>query len=266
MSPLSKKIFYDIHDYPRPALLYRRVLSRAIGLSVQTRWKVEALGREFGIPAEKIVYWPNGTDAERFDIPLSASEARAKLGLPQDRKIVLYAGSLQRWKGVDTLVRATGLLPREILVCIVGGDTREIRAFETRNSKPETRNLVFVGQKPWAEIPVWLKAADVLVLPNTGREDISRFHTSPMKLFEYMASSRPIVASDIPSIREIVDETMVFFAKPDDPRSFADAVQRAFSNPAEAARRAERSRQEVRKYTWGARAKKILGNLRDRER
>jgi len=81
-----------------------------------------------------------------------------------------------------------------------------------------------------------------------------------------MASSRPIVASDIPSIREIVDETMVFFAKPDDPRSFADAVQRAFSNPAEAARRAERSRQEVRKYTWGARAKKILGNLRDRER
>lgn len=260
LSFFARKIFYDIHDYPRPLLPYRRVLSRAIGLSVQTRWKIAALGRDFGIPAEKIVYWPNGTDVERFDTPLSAGEARTKLGLPQERKIVLYTGSLQRWKGVDTLVKAAEFLPHEVGAYIVGGNRAELNAFNISIFK--YLNIVAVGQRPWTEIPLWLKAADVLVLPNTGREDISRFHTSPMKLFEYMASGRPIVASDIPSTREIADETMVFFAGADDPKSLAAAIQQALTNPGEAQRRATRSRAEVGKYTWGARAERILVLMR----
>ena len=254
----APRIFYDIHHYPEHTIFYKRVLRNAFGIGVQTKWKIEALFRDFGAAQDKIVYWPNGTDVERFDLPFSVQEARVKLGLPMDRKIALYTGSLQSWKGVETLVAAAEFLPADIVVYIVGGEQREIEVLKTLNPKPETLNPIFVGQRPWAEIPLWLKAADVLVLPNTGREKVSRFYTSPMKLFEYMASGCPIVASGIPSVREIVDETMVFFAAPDDPCSFARAIQGALNNPSEAVRRAERVRQEARKYTWDARAEKIL--------
>ena len=255
VSFFASKIFYDIHHYPEDTLLYRRVLERAIGIGVQTRWKIQKLHEDFGVPAEKIVYWPNGTDIERFDIRPSVKEARAQLNLPQDKRVVLYTGSLQRWKGVEILLEASQFLSPEVVVYIVGGSEEEIQKFKIQNSKFKIR---FVGHRPWAEIPLWLKAADVLVLPNTGRMRVSQYYTSPMKLFEYMASGRPIVASDIPSIREIVDETMVFFATADDPESFAQVIQQTLNRPGEARSRVEKSLAEVKKYTWDNRATRLL--------
>lgn len=262
VSFVTPKIFYDIHHYPERTVFYSRVLRRAVGIAVQTKWKIAALGRDFGIPEAKIVYWPNGTDVERFNTPVSPREARVRLGLPPGLKIVLYTGSLQRWKGVETLIAAAGALPKSVVVYVVGGAGSEVAELKTRNSKLITEGrLAFPGQRPWTEIPLWLKAADVLVLPNTGREKVSRYYTSPMKLFEYMASGRPIVASDIPSIREIVDETTAFFAVPDDPQSFAAAIQQALGQPEAAHRRVEKARREVQKYTWTARAGLILALL-----
>jgi glycosyltransferase involved in cell wall biosynthesis len=130
-----------------------------------------------------------------------------------------------------------------------------------KNQASGIGNVVLVGQRPWREIPLWLKAARVLVLPNTGREEISRHYTSPLKLFEYMASGTPIVASDIPSIREIMNDTMGFFAVADDAESFARAIERALGDPEEAARRAEQARADVRKYTWARRAEEILARM-----
>lgn len=258
---IGPKIFYDIHHYPEHTPLYERVLRKSIDIGVQTKWKIEKLSEDFGIPPEKIVYWPNGTDVERFDIPLSASEAREQLKLPQDKKLVVYTGSLQKWKGVCTLVQAAPMSQEGMLVYIVGGDEQELINDKCQMTNYK-RNVVFVPPRPWSEMPFWLKAADVLVLPNTGEMKVSRHYTSPMKLFEYMASGRSIVASDISSIREIVDERMAFFATPDDPQSFADAMQHVLANPGEAQRRAERARQEVVKYTWNARAEKILAQIR----
>lgn len=256
----ASRIFYDIHHYPEHTVFYERVLNSAFAIGVQTRWKMDALFRDFGVPQGKIVYWPNGTDVERFDIAVSREEARVKLGLAHEQKIALYTGSLQRWKGVETLIQASEFLSAGTAVYIVGRSSSEIAALQPK-AKSQKLKAVFAGQRPWAEIPLWLKAADVLVLPNTGREKVSRFYTSPMKLFEYMASGRPIVASDIPSIREIVNDGMVFFAAPDDPRSFARAIREVLDNPDEALRRAERARQESQKYTWETRAKKILGRM-----
>src|SRR3989338_3766466 len=254
----APNIFLDIHDYPTENVFFRRVLKRAIGCAVQTKQKIDGLVRNFGISREQIVYWPNGTDVERFRDIVPRSEAQKRLGIPAGRSIVLYTGSLQSWKGVDTLVRAAGLLPPSFQTYIVGGSPSEIGPLEHLAPQAAIR---FVGERPWREMPLWLAAADILVLPNTGREEISRSWTSPMKLFEYMASGRPIVASDIPSIREIVDETMVFFAAADDQRSFSEVIRKVLANPDKAGEHLENARKESRKYTWETRAEKILEKM-----
>ena len=235
-----------------------QLVGGALGFSVQTKWKAAALEKDFAIPAGKIVYWPNGTDIERFDIPVSCEEARRRLGLPQDKSVALYTGSLQHWKGVETLAGAAKILQGDVATYVVGGSAEDIQKFSIQHS---AFIIHFVGQRPWKEIPLWLKAADVLLLPNTARDEESLRYTSPMKLFEYMASGRPVVASDIPSIREIVDETMVFFAKPDDPASFATVILRVLGQSEEAGQSARRAQEEAVQYTWDRRARKILGRL-----
>lgn len=256
---IAPRIFYDIHDYPSQNPFFRRVLRRAIGFSVQTRGKVAALARDFGIAPERVVAWPNGTDVERFRDIMPRDQARERLGIPASRTIVLYTGSLQSWKGVDTLVRASALLPVGCEIYIVGGAPHEITPL--KRLAPGAA-ITFAGARPWREMPLWLAAADVLVLPNTGREEVSRSWTSPMKLFEYMASGRPIVASDIPSIREIIDETKAFFARPDDPASLAAAIRTAREDARGAAERARRAQVAVSCYTWASRANAILAHIR----
>ena len=111
-------------------------------------------------------------------------------------------------------------------------------------------------------VPLYLRAADVVVLPNTAKAAVSREETSPVKLFEYLASGRPIVASDLPSIREIVSENEVCFATPDDARDFARAITECVEDPLGAQKRGEAAEALARTHRWDARAKNISAFLR----
>jgi len=84
-----------------------------------------------------------------------------------------------------------------------------------------------------------------------------------MKLFEYMASGRPIVASDVPSIKEIVDESMVYFFVADNPRSLKSVIEDALSDEVGSTGRAQKALEKVRSYTWEKRAEKILNHIHD---
>ena len=120
---------------------------------------------------------------------------------------------------------------------------------------------MIVGHRSHDEIPIWLRAADVLVLPNTAKEEISAHYTSPMKLFEYMASGRPIIASDLASVREVFNETLGTFFTPDDPVALSVAIQRVLEYPEEAEIKAAMARRGVAMYTWEIRAKCISAFL-----
>ncbi len=121
-------------------------------------------------------------------------------------------------------------------------------------------HIRIVGHRPHAEVPLWQRAADILVLPNTAKEAISRFYTSPMKLFEYMASGTPIVASDLPSVTEILTSERGVLVEPDNPKALASAIGRALADE-QAAARAGRAQAWVAEHTWAKRAARILGLL-----
>lgn len=205
-----------------------------------------------GIPGGKIIVAHDGIDLEQFAHPQSKDDARKRLGLPLDKKIAMYIGRLDGWKGTDTLLEASKLLPGDTIVAIIGGEPQQVALLSAQY--PGVR---FLGYRPYKELSDNQAAADVLVLPNTGKDVISARYTSPLKLFAYMASGRPIVASDLPSIREVVDEKSAVLVPPDDAQALAHGIQSAFTRTD----LAENARSAIGSYSWSGRATLILGSV-----
>lgn len=255
-----KNTFYEMHDFPESKIsFFGKFLSRMKWVLIHNRWKLGEAQKLFPkIPASKFLYEPNAVDVKAFDIAISKEDARKKLSLPASKKIAVYTGHLYGWKGVDTLAQAAKLLSDEYLVIFVGGTPADV---EVLKKKYQANTISIVGFKPHEEMPLWQKAADVLVLPNTAKEKISMYYTSPMKLYEYMASGRPIIASSIPSIREIVDEHSAYLAIPDDPDSFAKALIEVTGNPEKYDSQAKEAYKKVLDHTWDKRAARIVSYM-----
>ena len=194
----------------------------------------------------------DGVGLETFAHTESNEATRRRLNLPLDKKIALYIGRLDGWKGIETLCEAAHLLREDTVVAVIGGEPMQVEDLSAKY--PEVR---FLGYRPYRELADNQAAADVLVLPNTGRDKVSVRFTSPLKLFTYLASGKPIVASDLPSIREVLDESMAYFFTPDDPASLARGIVLALSDP-QAQEKARIARSEAKRYTWRARAERIL--------
>jgi len=261
LSFFKKNLVFEAHTFPKNYFLYSPFFQKLKGIVVITQ-KLKDLFVEQGISPLKIFIAPDGVDLEIFE---TQKECRRKFNLPQDKKIVLYTGHLYGWKGAQVLAEASAYLPENVEVCFVGGTKEDIQEFSAQGeSAPGGKNNI-VGHRPYAEIPYWLKAADVLVLPNSGKEEISKHWTSPMKMFEYMAAKRPIVASDLPSIREILNEENAVLIEPDNPEALARGVKEVLQEPQLFDKIVNRAFQGVQEYTWQKRVEKILfflNNLR----
>ncbi|MFA6601799.1 MAG: glycosyltransferase [Candidatus Paceibacterota bacterium] len=253
---LTRSIFYEMHDFPESKLgIFSLFLKRFKWILIHNRWKVEQFHKVFPKCSAKIIYEPNAVDLTEFDLPISKEEARDKLNLPQDKKIAVYTGHLFGWKGAHILAEAAKHLSNGFLVVFVGGTEKDVVGFKEKyGSLPDIK---IIGFRPHQEIPIWQKASDFLVLPNTAKEAISAYYTSPMKLFEYMASKRIIIASDIPSIREIVDEKSAILVEADQPEILAKAIQDAGGRSGLSVL-TEAAFQKVSSHTWKERAKRII--------
>lgn len=244
--------YWEAHD-GRKGIVPALVLRALSGLVVITEGLADYYRKRFGYVGPVLVA-PDAFDPEDFESVPGKAECRLRCGLPSGAKIALYAGHLYAWKGVDVLAEAAKRLP-EALVVFVGGTDHDIDRF--RRQYGAVPNVAVAGRKPHEAVPYYLGAADVLVLPNSGKTEISAKYTSPLKLFEYMASGTPIAASDLPSIREILSERNAFLSNPDDPSALAERIRRIFDNPVEAGIIGERARLDAMRYTWQSRAEKI---------
>lgn len=252
-----EKIVLEVHDIPAQTEQFAQAVkaaSHVIAISNGLKQAIETLGVK-----KEILVAPDAVDMRRFLNVPAQQDARKALGLPQKigayKKIALYAGHFYPWKGADIFAEAAIRLP-DIHGVLVGGVEPDFEVIKQKYGQ-----YVHIDVRPFQPpplMPLYYAAADVLVLPNSAKEKISSSYTSPLKLFEYMASGKPIVASDLPSIREIVDEHTALLVKPDSPKALADGIQKVLDDPALAARLGTAAKAKVEGYTWPARARAVV--------
>lgn len=248
---LGRRIVFEAHAKPSfVARIVARHSYRVVVISQALREVYVAVG----IPAERITVAPDAVDEHLFETVPLKNEAREILELPQFQHIVVYTGHLYARKGADTLAEAATHIP-EALFVFVGGTIEDIAQFRKQWGSQE--NIRIVGHVAPERVPFYLRAADVLVIPNSGTsEDTARF-ASPMKLFEYMASGTPIIASDVPSIREVLGDQEAFFVEADSPAALAKSVASVFAQEDEAHEKAVSAQRKAREYTWSTRVARI---------
>jgi len=252
----SRRVVWEAHNIPRNIKLYKRYWRECHKIVVISNGlKLDLI--KLGITADKIIVAPDGVDLKEFDISFPDQKLlRRELSLPIDKKLILYAGHLYDWKGAQTLADAADHLSPDYAIVFVGGTDNDINQFKVKNS--HRKNIFVLGRVEHSRIPFYLKAADVLVLPNSGEKDISKLYTSPMKLFEYMAAEKPIVASDLPSIREILTEDNSVLVMPDNALALAKGIDQVLSDGLLARRISNQAFEDVQSYTWQKRTSKII--------
>ncbi|TAJ11721.1 MAG: glycosyltransferase [Planctomycetota bacterium] len=214
-----------------------------------------------GVPADKLCVEHDGYEAARFARLPSREAARDALKLPQGASIVAYTGGLLEWKGVDVLVDAARELD-SVLFVIAGGMAADVEKLRARAAG--LANVRIDGFQAPERVPTYLAAADVAALPNRAQPAISARYTSPLKLFECMAAGLPMVASDLPALRDCLAEGEARFAQPDDPRALAAAIAGLLADRAGRASMRERLLARAAAHTWDARATRIARWMRER--
>ena len=207
---------------------------------------------------------PNGVDLDKFDkITNDKKDLREKINLPVDKKLILYLGHLYEWKGFDTVVEsARKTQNNNILFVVVGGTQKDIEKYKRIIKDENINNLFFVGHQQQKNTPYYLKSADVLLLPNVATSEESVKFTSPIKMFEYMASGNPIIASDLPSIKEVLNEKNSVLVEAGNASSLLIGVNRVLEDNNFAEKIASRAKEDAQKYTWDIYAQKILNFIK----
>ena len=258
----TKHVFLELHTIPKQDDI--ETAQGTEGVIAVTRGLKNALV-EHGIDTKKILVAPDAVDGKVFDaITASSTELRKQLHLPLDAKLIGYAGRLKTFeqeKGIPELLEAFALLQQErkdVRLVIVGGDASDADRFmpflREHGIAPRVH---FVGHVSPTEVPKYLKGFDVLVapFPKTPHYEIAM---SPLKIFEYMAAHKPMVVSDLPSLREILSEDTAYFFEPGNAKNLAQTLERVFTHPAEASQKAERVQKISQEHTWEKRAEHIV--------
>lgn len=260
---------YEAHLLPlsrRAAALTRYVVARAGSVIAITPQLRQDLIHQRGACPERTLAAHDGIRRARFASLPDQSTARRHIGWDESAFIVGYVGRLQMIgmdKGLRTLAAALSQVKGAHLALVGGPDdmAEGLRRQWRELGLPDERFL-YVGHVPPDDVPRYLCAFDVCAMPHPHTTQFA-YYTSPLKLFEYMASHSPIVASDLPAWSDVVrHEESALLAPPADSAALAQAIDRLRRDPALRQRLAKAARRRVMAhYTWAARAEKIRAHI-----
>lgn len=215
--------------------------------------------------ADQILVGPNGVELERYEDLPSAAEARHELGLPEGFTAG-YTGHFYAGRGMELMLALAKILP-EINFMWVGGQPEDVALWKQRLQAEGVNNITLTGFVDNAVLPRYQAAAEVLLMPygtqisGSGGGNSAEI-ASPMKMFEYMAAGRAIIASDLPVIHEVLNEEMAVFCLPEDVEVWQKSLRELVNDPTRRVSLASAAGKAVSVYTWTARAAHALTGMK----
>jgi len=263
---LKLPAFYEAHAFPQKLTrLHVGCLNKMNGLIVLTG-QLRAVLLKKGVNPSKIAVAHDGVDLRHFqNALLRGAQIRDRMEIPPGSTLIGYVGrfvTMEQEKGIKDLLASLSYLPDyngSIYMAFIGGPMSHVPAYyklieELHLDRKHFRfhDLVLVS-----EVPAYLAACDIVAMPFPWTPHYA-YHMSPLKLFEYMAAEKPILATRLPSVMEVLaDGENAVLAEPDNPRELAHGIRRIIEDKEFSQRIGTRARQDVLHYTWEKRAQKI---------
>jgi len=267
-------VFYEAHDFPQSLvwlqLLFLKLTDGVIVLTEQL--KNRFLQR--GLPAAKVLVAHSAVDLEQFESNKKrVPDVRALLEIPPEAFLVGYVGrfvTMDQEKGLRELIEAMQHVPDSpvpVYLACIGGPMSAVPAYcaiidELGLSR---ERFIFHDLVPAGDVPSYLAEFDLAAMPFPWTAHYA-FNMSPLKMFEYMAAEKPIVATKLPSVMEVLkDGVNAVLVEPDNPAALAQGIQHIVLDQAFARKIGENARRDVNSYTWQRRAEKILAFIGNRQ-
>jgi glycosyltransferase involved in cell wall biosynthesis len=261
-------LVYEAHQLSKSRLgaYLQSLCARRVGLVIAVTGKMASDLAARGASRTLIAH--DGIRLERFAKLPTQREARQKLGIAPDAFVAGYVGQLHTMsmsKGVDLLIEAIAKSGRPIALGLVGGPETMADALRKRwlALGLPAEGFVFLGRVDPVEVPACLAAFDVCTMPFPWTEHFA-YYASPLKLFEYMASGKAIISSDLPATVEVVQngESALLYP-PGDVEALSAALTQLYDDPALRERLGTEAKREAIDYAWQTRAERILQAVKD---
>ena len=274
-SSLNVKTIFEVHDLPGGRMgpwLFRRFFrgSGAQRLVVISRALRDAIHNQiFPLPDPPFtLIASDGVDFSRYREVPSSHEARLSLQatsipqLPVQNFTVGYTGHLYEGRGISLILDIAQHLP-EFTFLLVGGDPPKVEEVKSEVSHRCLGNVILTGFIPNRELPLFQAACEVLLMPYqcevaaSSGGDIARY-LSPMKLFEYLACGRVILSSDLPVLREVLDDSNSILLPPEDVGMWVQVLKVIRNDLPRQQVLGEQARKDSKRFTWKSRAERIF--------
>lgn len=264
------KVIYDAHIGPKTSYekLFDWLMRPRVDLFMVNCQAFKDFYLRKGIDSKKIIVLANGYEPDDFKQRLGTKELREKLELPKNKFIIGYVGRLETFgveKGVSLMLQAVKKLKEKkipIAALAVGGPEELIKKYQKLTAKLNLsgKEAIFHSHIEPYHVPEFLLACDVLCMLYP-KVDHYYDKMSPLKMIEYMAAGKPIIASDLPSITQVLNDEMVYFVRPGNRKALEQAILSIWKNPQEARKKAKKAHQFVQRFSWEKRQKRIFKKL-----
>ncbi|TLN19001.1 glycosyltransferase family 4 protein [bacterium] len=263
----------ELHDLPSGKLgpwLFRRwlktpgrkrllVITNALRALLERDYGKDLLGIEVQVA-------PNAVDLDHYAQLPGPAAAREQLGLPE-RLTAVYSGHFYAGRGIDLLVGLARAFP-EMNFLWVGGRAEDVQTWKDRLKEMGVANVTLTGFIDQSHLPLYQAAGDFLLMPyenhiagSSGGN--SAEICSPMKMFDYLATGRPILSSDLPVLHEILNDRNAVFCQAEDLAAWEKALHGLINDEGRRRALGDQARSYARMHSWKDRASQAMAGLFD---